>query len=41
MPKAKPLSLHPMSFDQAIDVILKATPKPQKKQKIKYKKSSS
>jgi hypothetical protein len=31
MPKAKPISLHPMSFDQAIESILKATPKPQKK----------
>jgi hypothetical protein len=31
MPKAKPVSLHPLSFEQAIETILKATPKPQKK----------
>jgi hypothetical protein len=31
MPKAKPISLHPLSFDQVIDVLIKATPKPQKK----------
>ncbi|MEK6763695.1 MAG: hypothetical protein AABY96_13360 [Nitrospirota bacterium] len=31
MPKAKPVSLHPLSFEQAIDVLIKATPKPQKK----------
>jgi hypothetical protein len=30
MPKAKPISLHPMSFEQAIDALIK-TP-PQKKQ---------
>jgi hypothetical protein len=31
MPKAKPVSLHPLSFDQVIDVLIKAKPKPQKK----------
>ncbi len=30
MPKAKPVSLHPLSFEQAIDVLIKAKPKPQK-----------
>jgi len=34
MPKAKPLSLHPLSFEQVIDVLIKAKPKPQKKRKI-------
>ncbi len=29
MPKAKPVSLHPLSFEQAIDVLIQ--PKPQKK----------
>jgi len=32
MPKAKPVSLFPLSFEQAIDVLIKAKPKPQKKQ---------
>ena len=32
MPKAKPISLYPMSFEQVIDVLIKAKPKPQKKQ---------
>ncbi|MEO6111874.1 MAG: hypothetical protein ABIQ24_08605 [Nitrospiraceae bacterium] len=31
MPKAKPVSLHPLSFEQAIDMLVKAKPKPQKK----------
>ena len=31
MPRAKPVSLHPLSFEQAIDVLIKAKPKPQKK----------
>lgn len=31
MPKAKPLSLHPLSFEQVIDVLIKTAPKPQKK----------
>lgn len=34
MPKAKPLSLHPLSFEQVIDVLIKAKPKPQKKRAI-------
>lgn len=29
MPKAKPISLHPLSFEEAIDMLLKAQPKPQ------------
>ena len=36
MPKAKPLSLHPLSFEQVIDVLIKAKPKaPKKKKKSK------
>jgi len=31
MPKAKPVSLYPLSFEQAIDVLIKTAPKPQKK----------
>jgi hypothetical protein len=31
MPKAKPISLHPLTFDEALTMLLKATPKPQKK----------
>jgi len=31
MPKARPVSLHPLTFEQAIDVLIKAKPKPQKK----------
>ena len=30
MPKAKPVSLHPLTFDQAIDVLIKAKPSIQK-----------
>jgi hypothetical protein len=42
MPKAKPVSLHPLSFEQAIDVLIKATPKPQKRRvKTKKPKKSS
>jgi hypothetical protein len=37
MPKAKPVSLHPLSFEQVIDVLIKA--KPQKKKKSKTTKS--
>ena len=33
MPKAKPLSLYPLSFEQVIDTLLKAKPKTKKKQK--------
>jgi hypothetical protein len=42
MPKAKPVSLFPLSFKQAIDVLIKAKPKPQKRKtasKTKRKKS--
>jgi hypothetical protein len=35
MPKAKPASPHPLSFEEAIDIILKAQPKPQKAKKKK------
>jgi hypothetical protein len=35
MPKAKPISLHPLSFEEAIDILLKAPPKPQKKKTTK------
>lgn len=31
MPKAKPISLHPLSFEQVIDVLIKAKPKLKKK----------
>ena len=31
MPKAKPISLYPLTFDEALTMLLKATPKPQKK----------
>lgn len=37
MPKAKPISLQPLSFEQVIDVLLKAPPKLLKK-KAKRKK---
>lgn len=36
MPKAKPISLHPLSFEQVIDALLKAKPK----KKIKVNKKS-
>jgi len=35
MPKAKPVSLYPLSFDEALTMLLKATPKPQKQKKNK------
>jgi len=38
MPKAKPVSLHPLSFEQVIDVLIKAKPKPRKKQKPENRK---
>ena len=39
MPKANPVSLFPLSFEQAIDVLIKAKSKPQKKrEKPKRKK---
>lgn len=28
MPKAKPVSLHPLSFEQAIDILIRAVPTP-------------
>ena len=31
MPKAKPVSLYPLTFDEALTMLLKAAPKPQKK----------
>jgi len=31
MPNAKPISLYPLTFEQVIDVLIKAKPKPQKK----------
>ena len=31
MPKAKPVSLFPLSFEQAIDMLIKAKPMPRKK----------
>jgi hypothetical protein len=31
MPKAKPVSLHPLTFEQAIDALIKAPPKLKKK----------
>jgi len=31
MPKAKPVSLYPLTFDEALTMILKAPSKPQKK----------
>jgi hypothetical protein len=34
MPKAKPVSLFPLSFEQAIDVLIKASPKPKKKRAV-------
>jgi len=43
MPKAKPVSLFPLSFEQAIDALIKAPPKPQKKRatsKLKKRKKA-
>ena len=31
MSNAKPVSLHPLTFEQAIDLLIKTHPKPQKK----------
>jgi hypothetical protein len=31
MPNAKPISLYPLTFEQVINVLIKAKPKPQKK----------
>lgn len=33
MPKAKPVSLHPLNFDDAINALLKAVPKKAKAKK--------
>lgn len=41
MPKAKPISLHPLSFEQAIDVLIKAKPKPQKKKAVMIERKKS
>jgi len=38
MPKAKPVSLHPLSFDQAIESLMKVAPKSQEPRKPKKKK---
>lgn len=35
MPKAKPISLHPLTFEQVIDILIKANPKPQVAKKKK------
>ena len=40
MPKAKPVSLHPLSFEQVIDVLIKTKPNPEK-QKVVKKQSKS
>ena len=46
MPKAKPVSLHPLSFEEAMSALMKVEPqrvglgsKPRKKRKRKAKKS--
>ena len=44
MPKAKPVSLYPLSFDEALTMLIKTKPKPQKKRamsKAKKRKKSS
>ena len=44
MPKAKPVSLFPLNFEQAIDMLIRATPKPKKKRatsKPKKRKTAS
>jgi hypothetical protein len=35
MPKAKPVSLHPLSFEEAIKALIKANPRTEKKPKMK------
>jgi len=40
LPKAEPVSLFPLSLEQAIDVLIKAKPKPQKKRRSKKLKKS-
>ena len=39
-PKAKPVSLFRLSFEQAIDVLIKAKPNPRKKTRSKKSKKS-
>lgn len=40
MPKANPVSLYPLSFDEALTMLIKTPPKTQKKQrKVKTKKA--
>lgn len=41
MPKAKPVSLHPLSFEEAIKALIKANPKTEKKPKIGKKKQQN
>ena len=42
MPKAKPISLHPLSFEEAIKVLIKVNPKmPKPPIKSKKRKESS
>ena len=42
MPKAKPVSLHPLTFEQAIDMLIKAPLETEKKQAVfKQKKRTS
>ena len=40
LPKAKPVSLFPLSLEQSIAVLIKAKPKPQKKRRSKKSKKS-
>jgi hypothetical protein len=40
MPKAKPVSLYPLTFEESITAILKAEPKPAKKRKRRKRKLS-
>ncbi len=40
MPKAKPVSLHPLSFEQVIDVLIKTPKKPHKDRPVKSKKKA-
>lgn len=39
MPKAKPVSLHPLSFEQVIDTLIRAAPEKAIKKKPKRKKA--
>jgi hypothetical protein len=40
MPKAKPISLHPLSFDEAIKALTKTTSQSEKKTKTNKKKKA-